>query len=64
MAFPMAQSAEDCEAYYEQLPRYWQEAHYQLLCMESAGIREDARLQFGYVGTGMAPGITSDASGF
>ncbi len=44
---PMAQSAEDCEAYYEQLPRYWQEAHYQLLCMESAGIREDTRLQFG-----------------
>lgn len=46
-AEPMAQSADDCEAYYEQLPREWREAHYQLLCLESAGIREDPRLEFG-----------------
>jgi hypothetical protein len=44
---PMSQSAEDCEAYYEQLPREWREAHYQLLCLESAGVREDPRLEFG-----------------
>ena len=44
---PIAQSAEDCESYYEQLPREWREAHYQLLCMESAGFREDTRLEFG-----------------
>ena len=44
---PLAQSAADAESWYEQLPREWRESHYQLLLLESTGMRRDSRLQFG-----------------